>query len=667
MIKKILFYNSISFILLVITIIAIPLLFNANVIFFRINQYSLLLLLSSILLFLFILKDLINNELKITNENSNLVLFYFLLYLSFSTFFIADKFSYSIQKYFQYISYAIIYLFTKKLLSLNEKENQILKKVFITFFITSTIISLYAILQFYGIDPFLNKFGAITSTIGQKNLVSNYIAMILPILSYFFFTKKNKHVYYFLIVINVTALVICQSRGIWISLSLALAIVIVYIFNKNALKNVFYNKKKLLLLLLVTFALIFTIYSTDNFINKKNINVSSRAITIFDQKNPSLTARLVMWQTTLEMIRAKPLLGHGLGTFQIKYLHYQSEFLDNNPQYISYSMNPMDAHNEYLQLTAELGILGILLIVFFVWLIFKEILCYLNKNNTKNELKLLTLLLTTSIIIFLIHALFTFPLQNPATGSVFVILLGLTISLVNSNKKATYKVLFQFVNMNDMFKKATFLALFVIVIFFNINYVIKPYLSEVYYYRGMELMTEQNYSKALVQLEKSVSLNSDNGGIHHALGAAYFNIGQNQEAFLHMKKAEQNFIDKKLYRNLGLYFSKINNLAKAEYYFLKATSINPTFLQAYNDLASLYVYQENFRQAIKQWEKAIMVNQKFQEKYIFLYYIGMAYKNMNDLKNARDHFQQALREAPEDSPLIMEIQNELKTLSQSGN
>ena len=37
------------------------------------------------------------------------------------------------------------------------------------------------------------------------------------------------------------------------------------------------------------------------------------------------------------MIKDKPLLGSGIGTFKMNYLNYQAEFLKSNPNYIKYS------------------------------------------------------------------------------------------------------------------------------------------------------------------------------------------------------------------------------------------------------------------------------------------------------------------------------------------
>jgi len=61
----------------------------------------------------------------------------------------------------------------------------------------------------------------------------------------------------------------------------------------------------------------------------------------------------------------------------------------------------------------------------------------------------------------------------------------------------------------------------------------------------------------------------------------------------------------------------------------------------------------------EQWEKAIDLNLDFEEKHIFLYYIGMAYKRMDNQEKANDYFLEALKLAPKESLILKDIENEL--------
>jgi len=135
-----------------------------------------------------------------------------------------------------------------------------------------------------------------------------------------------------------TNLMICQSRGIWISIIFAISISIFLIY-KFKVFTIFKENKKWLILLLVTFLLITIIYSTGNPLNKSAITVTERAISTFDEQDPSINTRLLIWRTTFEMIKDKPIFGSGIGTFRMNYLDYQAQLLEENPNYIKYGNN----------------------------------------------------------------------------------------------------------------------------------------------------------------------------------------------------------------------------------------------------------------------------------------------------------------------------------------
>ena len=71
--------------------------------------------------------------------------------------------------------------------------------------------------------------------------------------------------------------------------------------------------------------------------------------------------RLVMWNTAWRMILDRPLFGHGLNTFMANYLAYVAG-PTNGPAY---------AHNCFLQIAAETGIVGLLTFLWFLSALFR--------------------------------------------------------------------------------------------------------------------------------------------------------------------------------------------------------------------------------------------------------------------------------------------------------
>ena len=74
--------------------------------------------------------------------------------------------------------------------------------------------------------------------------------------------------------------------------------------------------------------------------------------------------RLVMWQAAIRMIKDRPILGHGLNTFMANYLRY----------WVGGERAPRYAHNCYLQVAAETGLVGLVAFVVLLALLFQRLM-----------------------------------------------------------------------------------------------------------------------------------------------------------------------------------------------------------------------------------------------------------------------------------------------------
>jgi tetratricopeptide (TPR) repeat protein len=532
----------------------------------------------------------------------------------------------------------------------------------------SFIIAIYTLLQYYGLDIYYAHLGALTSTIGQKNWISNYLAMIFPLVFSYFLLENKKNIkitYFILLSVLYTTLLICQSRGIWISISLTFILALI-IIAKYRLWDTF-NKNKQWLMFLFVILLIFTIiYSTENPLNKSRLTVVERAVTTFDKDDSSINQHFLEWAIALEMTKDNPVLGLGIGNFKLHYLDYQAEYLLKHPNYIKYNGKAQEAHNEYLQIAAEMGILGLAVFTTIIFIIYQSILQFLRKS-IKTEDMIIVFGLTLSMTCFLIHCMFTFPFHVPTLGSTFFILLGLGYVFTHNNdvnQDDNYQQSFVKLKLsvNSILKYMLLILIITVGLFMAISYGIKPYLAEIYYFKGVENFKNQNNIAALKYFKKASTLDSNNGRILQALGSTYstyLQVDMQEEAQRILERTKLVYPDRQTYRNLGLSYMQTGNLAKAEEEFKQAIYLDPTFYRAYNDLASLYIYQNEYEKAIEQWERAINLGLDFEEKHIFLYFIGKAYQRMGDSERAYHYFLEALKEAPDDSLIMKDIEDEL--------
>jgi O-antigen ligase len=141
--------------------------------------------------------------------------------------------------------------------------------------------------------------------------------------------------------------------------------------------------------------------------------LTNRVGTISTEARTELSGgiRLSIDHDALRMFRAKPLLGWGLGTFPVVYPQFRSF-------YTNFFVN--EAHNDYLQLLDELGLLGFATMIWFQIVLYRTAFQKIGNwtSEVTGALSLSCLLGVTGI---LVHSLFDFNLQIPANAALFYV------------------------------------------------------------------------------------------------------------------------------------------------------------------------------------------------------------------------------------------------------
>jgi len=113
----------------------------------------------------------------------------------------------------------------------------------------------------------------------------------------------------------------------------------------------------------------------------------------------------------IRMFRNRPALGWGLGTFPTVYPQFRSF-------YTNFFVN--QAHNDYLQLLAEMGILGFGTMLWFLIVLYRRALPKIG-SWMSDVSGAVTLACTLGLTGILVHSLFDFNLQIPANAALFYV------------------------------------------------------------------------------------------------------------------------------------------------------------------------------------------------------------------------------------------------------
>jgi putative inorganic carbon (HCO3(-)) transporter len=208
------------------------------------------------------------------------------------------------------------------------------------------------------------------------NILGGYLAMVIPL----FLINKDR---FWLVLPVIFALLLTMSVGAIFSLFCVLAIF--YCVKKE-------NRKKYIFSLAGLFILIMVIFIWRTCGPREHVHPAF-----------STLMRLNYWQETLEIIKAHPLLGIGLGNFNLTMSRY--------------------AHNAYLQIWAEIGPLGLFSFLWIVVTVFKSRLK--DAPGLFNHRQAFCLLAASTV--FLIHNFLDFSFFLPEVAFIWWVILGLIV------------------------------------------------------------------------------------------------------------------------------------------------------------------------------------------------------------------------------------------------
>ena len=315
-----------------------------------------------------------------------------------------------------------------------------------TSFFSWTIISILSVEIYYVLIEaldMLNNNGVIESAAlkgvtANRNITAFSLAIKLPFAYYFLHTQKKyfiKAAIAILIFSVLLGLSMIQSRASFLATGLGILAFVVGIFYLGMKEQKINYKRSILSILGVLIPLLLAITINQTVLKDKGADAVSRAATIGAiTTDDSITARLRYYSDVLQQIKSSPIFGVGLGNWKLKSIDYDKYDVKG---YVV----PYHAHSDFIQLGAELGIVGFFtylgVFVCIIFLAFNEI--FKNQSRSLQE-RFFIFLLIVALGIYSVDASLNFPIARPQMLVIWTLIASLIgFYSCEKNKKTVLK------------------------------------------------------------------------------------------------------------------------------------------------------------------------------------------------------------------------------------
>jgi O-antigen ligase len=246
-----------------------------------------------------------------------------------------------------------------------------------------------------------------TAAFKTPNGLGAYLIALLPLIGGLFFYVRQrwlKILSAFIFIFGIWSLILTFSRGAWLGLTVAVIFVSAYCLGFQR------NRKWILIGIVILFfsGLALWIYIQGNGPLGKT----------WCNRHGTAAGRLMVWTESLDLVKDRPMFGHGINTYMKVYQAYRSV-----P-----SMNPTFAHNCYVQLLCEAGILGLLS---FLWIIGALIKDFHDQSVGFFEVKrgpwIISCGILSGLIAFWVHSFFDNNLYSLQLSALMWYMIGLYV------------------------------------------------------------------------------------------------------------------------------------------------------------------------------------------------------------------------------------------------
>jgi O-antigen ligase/Flp pilus assembly protein TadD len=306
------------------------------------------------------------------------------------------------------------------------------------------VVATLGLLQYFGVHliPLPRDYGNLpVATLGNTNYVAHYYDLAVPLLAGLLLVAARRRTRLLLalaLAVVLGHLLVIQNRGGWLALMVAAALGVVRWRRRvpwRRLAPLGMVAGGLLAVLLVVAVTTSPTVDPSSLRARTSVLIWrswTRFLSSFDAHEFSVAQRRLIWADTIDLVGDHPLLGVGPGNFRYQLPAYRT--LDRHREWRQVMDDRVElayqAHNEYLETMAQTGVVGA---VAFVWLL-AAVLWHTHRLARAriaagSDDGVLTEAVLIGQVAVVVHALFSFNLQDPTSATHFWLLAGLVVSL----------------------------------------------------------------------------------------------------------------------------------------------------------------------------------------------------------------------------------------------
>ena len=277
---------------------------------------------------------------------------------------------------------------------------------------------------------------SLTGKNGNKNVMAASLLIKFPFLLFVILHNKllGKAAGMIILFLGIMALFILNTRSTYVGLGVVFVLFALSTYLLNKQEGI---KKIVIQLSYLILPLFFAFFAANTMLSKAvdlqgfqggygTITKRAGDITVASEQN----SRIHLWQGAIDYATKHPILGAGYGNWKLASIPYEKEY--TNDLFV-----PYHCHNDFIEMFADLGVIGGVAFLFIFILLGLAVLKIWKQSNDHSA-RLVASIALMAVACYFVDAFFNFPVERTSMQTMFAISAALLLTPLHfiSSKKS---------------------------------------------------------------------------------------------------------------------------------------------------------------------------------------------------------------------------------------